>query len=175
MKYVGSFVRLIADSLETVVFIGSFYIVIYLFLFFPMNVYGSSMEPNFHTGDRILVNRIAFKLGELKRGDVIVLKSPQNPDVDFLKRIIGLPGDTLTIKNGSVYLNGKKDPESYIRVSTHTWDNGFTQENISYHVPNNFVFVMGDNRPRSSDSREFGPIPFDSIVGKVILRLDFPQ
>lgn len=177
MKLVKQTILFIADILETITFIGSIYIVIYLFLFFPSAVHGASMEPTFHTGDRIIINRIEYKINDFKRGDIVVLQSPKNPDIDYVKRAIGLSEEIILFKDGKVYINGKLLDESYIHSETNLWDNGFVKNNIPITIPKGYIFVMGDNRNRSSDSREFGPIPISSIVGKAQLlyypRLDF--
>ncbi len=158
------------DSLETITFVGSLYIVVYLFLFFPMQVQGASMEPTLHTGDRLIVNRVIYKVRQPERGDVIILKSPQNPDIDFVKRVIGLPKDTVLLKDGDVYINGTLLPEPFVSDKTYAWEGKPLEEDLPFVVPKGEIVVMGDNRPRSSDSREFGPVPISSIVGEAILR-----
>lgn len=170
MNIVRRIINFVTDTLETIVFIGSLYIVVYLFLFFPTSVHGASMEPTLHTDDRLIISRIAYKLEHFNRGDIIVLKSPQNPDIDYIKRIIGLAGDTILINDGHVYVNNQLLQEKYITVSTNTWESGFIKEDVPYIVPQDYLFVMGDNRPRSSDSREFGPIPINSVIGKAVFR-----
>ncbi len=158
------------DSLETITFVGSLYIVVYLFLFFPMQVQGASMEPTLHTGDRLIVNRVIYKVRQPERGDVVIIKSPQNPDIDFVKRVIGLPGDNVLLKNGEVYINNVLLPEPFVADKTFAWEDKPIIEDLPFVVPKDEIIVMGDNRPRSSDSREFGPIPISSIVGEAILR-----
>ncbi len=170
MKIVKNIINFTADILETIVFIGSIYIVVYLYLFFPTSVIGASMEPTLHSGDRLVISKISYKLENIKRGDIVVLHSPKNPDVEYIKRVIGLPGDTILIKDNYVYLNGFLLQESYVSAQTNLWEFGFTKEGALYTVPENYIFVMGDNRPRSSDSREFGSIPVSSIVGKAVFR-----
>lgn len=175
MKIAKAVIDFVMDILETVVFIGSMFIVVYLFILTPNQVKGASMEPNFYTSDYILTSRVTYKFRRPERGDVIVLKAPSNPDIEYIKRIIGLPGDHLDVKDGKVYINGNVlDESSYISVSTNNWDNGCTKEGVDYIVPQTDVFVMGDNRPRSSDSREFCAIPIDTIIGQVFYRY-FPS
>ncbi len=170
MGILKEIIDFVMDILETVVFVGSLFIVIYLFILTPNQVKGASMEPTFHSGDYILTSRITYKFRNPQRGDVIVFKSPKNPDIEYIKRIIGLPGDKILIENGEVYVNGIKLEETYISAKTNLWEGGFVQEGKAIEVPDGYLFVMGDNRPRSSDSREFGPIPFDSVVGQVFYR-----
>lgn len=128
------------------------------------------MEPTLHTGDRLIISKVSYKLESIKRGDIVVLNSPKNPDVEYIKRVIGLPGDIILVKDNNIYLNNSLLEETYISAKTNVWEYGFTKEDMPYTVPENYVFVMGDNRPRSSDSREFGPIPISSIVGKAVFR-----
>jgi len=170
MKIVKTIIDFVMDILETVVFIGSLFIVIYLFVFTPNQVKGASMEPTFHTGDYILTSRLTYKFRRLERGDVIVFKSPKNPDIEYIKRIIGLPGDIITIKNSQVFVNNNLLTEKYIASATNLWDGGCIKDNVSYTVPQDYIFVMGDNRPRSSDSREFCAVTIDSIIGDVFYR-----
>lgn len=162
------------DILETVVFIGSLFIVVYLFILTPNQVKGASMEDTFHNGDYILTSRITYKFRKLERGDVIVFKSPKNPDIEYIKRIIGLPGDVINISNGVVKVNNIQLTEQYIAATTNLWDGGCIKDNVSYIVPSGYIFVMGDNRPRSSDSREFCAVTIDSIIGDVFYRY-FPS
>lgn len=170
MNLVRQSVNFVMDILETVVFIGSLFIVVYLFVLQPNQVKGASMEPTFHSGEYILTSKITYKFRPMERGDVIVFKSPKNPDIEYIKRIIGLPGDKVLIKNGEVYVNDRFIDERYISAKTNLWDGGFAKEDVSIIVPSGEIFVMGDNRPRSSDSREFGPVPISSIIGQVFYR-----
>ena len=170
LKTVKAVIDFVMDILETVVFVGSMFIVVYLFIITPNQVKGASMEPNFHTGDYILTSRVTYKFKPIARGDVVVLKSPKNPDIEYIKRVIGLPGETLVFKNGEVYINDKLLVENYLADKTNVWENGCVKEGVPYVVPSNEVFVMGDNRPRSSDSREFCSVPIDSLIGQVFYR-----
>lgn len=158
------------DILETVVFVGSLFIVFYLFIIAPNQVLGASMEKTFQTHDYILTSKIAYRLGSPAHGDIVVFASLGNNEVDFIKRIIGLPGDTVMIQDSQVFLNGKFLEEPYITEPTHTFENGFLKEGVTVTVPEGYVFVMGDNRTHSSDSREFGFVPMSNIIGKVIYR-----
>lgn len=162
------------DILETVVFIGSMFIVVYLFILTPNQVKGASMENTFHTGDYILTSRVTYKFRRMERGDVIVFKAPSNPDVEYIKRIIGFPGDVINISNAVVKVNNIVMPENYIAAPTNLWDGGCIKDNVDYVVPKNYIFVMGDNRPRSSDSREFCAVKIESIIGQVFYRY-FPS
>lgn len=163
-------IEFVMDILETIVFIGSLFIVMYLFILQPNQVRGASMEPTFISGDYILTSKITYKLRTPERGDVVVFKSPKNKDIDYIKRVIGLPGDTIVVRNSEVFVNDKLMPETYIAAKTNLWDGGFLVENQPITVPPDHYFVMGDNRPRSSDSREFGTITVEDIIGFVFYR-----
>ena len=127
-----------------------------------------SMEPNFYEGQFILVNKLAYRFGAPARGDVIVFHNPGNPDEDYIKRVIALPGDTLEIRDQRIYINGQAQDEPYpqnvLRPDTY-----FGPELIQ---PDH-LFVMGDNRPNSRDSRNFGQLSEDLIIGKTWVRV-FP-
>ena len=170
MKIVKGVIEFVMDILETVVFIGSLFIVVYLFVMQPNQVKGASMDPTFNTGDYIFTSKVTYKLRPLHRGDVVVFKSPKNPDIEYIKRIIALPKDTIEIKDSEVYVNKKLLSEPYISAKTNLWEGGFSKNGEVFTVPEGEMFVMGDNRPRSSDSREFGPVPTTSIIGHVFYR-----
>jgi len=170
MKLIKGIIDFVMDILETIVFIGSFFIVVYLFIMQPNQVKGASMEPTFASGDYILTSKVSYKIGQPKRGEVIVFHSPKNPDIEYIKRIIGLPGDTVLIQNSQVFVNNAQINEPYISAATTLWEGGFVKEGVPVTIPKGFLFVMGDNRPRSSDSREFGPIPIESVIGQVFYR-----
>jgi signal peptidase I len=127
-----------------------------------------SMEPNFYEGQFILVNKLAYRLGSPQRGDVIVFQNPNNPDEDYIKRVIALPGDTLEIRDQHIIINGEVQDEPYPL-------NEF-QPNTVYGpevIQPNHLFVMGDNRPNSRDSRSFGQLDEDLVIGKTWVRV-FP-
>ncbi len=132
------------------------------------------MDPTFNTGDYIFTSKVTYKFRGYNRGDVVVFKSPRNPDIEYIKRIIGLPGDKVMVKDSEVYVNGIKLTENYIAAKTNLWENGFSKNGAEITVPDGELFVMGDNRPRSSDSREFGPVPEDGVIGQVFYRY-FPS
>lgn len=174
MSIVKSIIEFVMDILETVVFIGSMFIVVYLFILTPNQVKGASMENTFQTGDYILTSRVMYKFRALERGDVVVFKSPKNPDIEYIKRVIGLPDDIINISNGIVKVNDIQLIESYLAAITNLWEGGCIKDNVPYTVPSDHVFVMGDNRPRSSDSREFCAVSVESVIGGVFYRY-FPS
>lgn len=158
--------RFFFDILESIVVALAIFVVVYLFLFQPHQVKGASMEPNFHDGEYILTNKFEYRLSLPKRGDVIVFKSPQNPDIDFIKRIIGLPGERVKLVNSVYYINGAPLREDYLPKGLITYNGTFLKEGVEVTLQPEYYFVSGDNRPRSSDSREWGPITKESIIGK---------
>jgi signal peptidase I len=125
-----------------------------------------SMEPNFYEGQFVLVNKLAYRLGQPEMGDVVVFHNPSNTNEDYIKRIIGLPGDTVEVQNAMVFVNGQPLAENFPHNPVSMGD---------YMPPvtvgDNQLFVMGDNRPNSSDSRVFGPISQELAVGKAWLRI----
>ncbi|NWF69338.1 MAG: signal peptidase I [Chloroflexi bacterium] len=134
-------------------------------------VQGPSMEPNFETGQFLIVSRVNYLLGDPQRGDIVVFHYPGNPDEDYIKRVIGLPGDVIEFRGQQVYVNGQLLNEPYINeacsedmCADRRWELG----------PDEY-FVMGDNRNRSSDSRRFGPVPRTFIVGEVLIRYWPPE
>lgn len=170
MNAVKTVIEFVMDILETVVFIGSLFIVLYLFILQPNQVKGASMEPSFYSGEYILTSKVTYKFRPLHRGDVIVFRSLQNQNIDYIKRIIGLPGDTVNIRSGDIFVNNQLIQENYIAARTNVWERGFSKDDVPITVPEGTMFVMGDNRPRSSDSREFGVVPIENIVGQVFYR-----
>lgn len=127
-------------------------------------VEGASMEPNFYTNQWVVIDRLAYTFGRPDRGDVVVLHDPENPAVDFIKRVVGLPGEEVTIRAGRVYINGTLLDEPYIpRFCLSGCDNTWKLDATHY-------FVLGDNRSNSHDSHAFGPLAEQLIVGKAWLR-----
>ncbi len=127
-------------------------------------VVGISMEPSFHNGQRLLVNKVAYRLHEPERGDVIVFQPTKHGEGDFIKRIIALPNDTVEIKDNAVYVNGTKLDEPYIKSPPH-----YTFE--EQEIPRNSYFVLGDNRNNSDDSHNGWVVPRQNILGKVWLSI----
>ncbi|MEP7103875.1 MAG: signal peptidase I [Candidatus Dojkabacteria bacterium] len=178
----GAYIPLfIADFLQSVVIAIAICIAVYVFIATPNQIDGESMEPNFTNSEIIITNKLTEWLGssdfgknaglDYQRGDVVVFQKPGNED--FIKRIIGIPGDKVAIKDGYVYLNGKKVIESYLQPSTFTRGGNFIEEGaVEREIPVGKYFVLGDNRNNSHDSRflDIGFINRDWLKGKVILR-----
>src|SRR5579859_4152888 len=130
------------DTLQTVVIAASIFVVIYFFLFRPFQVSGDSMFPTYKDHEYILTNLIGLRFGELQRGDVIVFHAPPDREKDFIKRVIGLPGETIELHDGFVYLNGVKlDETAYLTSNVRTYGQGFLKENQPLKIPENEYFV----------------------------------
>lgn len=142
------------------------------FIIQPFYVKGASMEPNFYDHEYLIIDEISYRFSEPERGDVVVFRYPRNPQEFFIKRIIGLPGESIQVKDGEVYIfnEGNEDgvlvEENYLDKNNKTHG---TNENI-ISLDNDDYFVLGDNRNSSKDSRSFGPVDESFIVGKVLLR-----
>lgn len=175
MENVKKLASFFSDLLQTIVFSISIFLFIYLLLFQPHKIKGDSMQPNFPNGEFLLTDKISYRFHPPQRGDVIVFKAPVNEEDDYIKRIIGLPGDTISIKDGSVYVNGQKLEETYLPSGLYTNGGIFLPNNKEIVVPDNYFFVMGDNRPYSSDSRAWGFVPKKNIIGKAWLVYWPPQ
>lgn len=159
------------DFIEAIVFALAIFVVVYLFLFQPNQVKGNSMYPTFKDGQFIFTDKISYRLGDPKRGDVVVFRSPKNENIDFIKRIIAQPGETVKISEGKVYVNGQLlDETQYLASDVFTGPESFLSENQEIIIPEGMYFVMGDNRGHSSDSRDFGPVTPKEFVGKVFFR-----
>lgn len=147
------------DTIETVL--------LALVLFFGINAISArvrvenvSMKPTLQPGEFVLVNKIAYKIGKPEVGDIIVFHYPRDPREDYIKRLIGRPGDEVTVKNGQVSVNGQPLDEPYIAASP-AYDGSWT-------VPTDSLFVLGDNRNQSSDSHSWGFVPLNNVVGKAL-------
>jgi len=136
---------------------------IILFLYQPVRVEGTSMLPQLEDQDRLFIDKIAYKVGEIRPGDVVVFEYPRDHSKSYIKRIIAMPGDSLRIDHGRVYVNGKRLPESY--VPTRFEDDRSESERV---LPPHEYWVMGDHRSISSDSRDFGPVDRRLIYGKAV-------
>lgn len=167
MEIIRKIYAFLLDSIQTFLIAAAIFLVIYLFLFRPYEVKGDSMYPNFYDKEYVLTNLIILRFKEPKTGDVVVFKAPPEPEKDYIKRVIAVPGDSLSIKDSQVYVNGNLFDESkYLSVSVKTFPGAFLQEEEEVTVPEGQYFVMGDNRGASSDSREWGFVKKEDIIGE---------
>ena len=137
-------------------------ITVHLFVIQVSIVRGNSMEPALHDGDRLVVDRVTYNLASVARGDVVVLRYPRNQELDFVKRVVGVPGDRIAMRDGVLFINGEA-ADDYGCIP----DNENMEETA---VPPKEFFVLGDNRPISCDSREFGLVAEHLLKGRVRMR-----
>ncbi len=156
----GSLRAFLVEVLQTVVLALVLYFLIDSVLA-RVRVENISMEPTLQPGEFLLVNKLAYRLGDVSHGDVVIFHYPLNPNEDYIKRVIGLPGDEVTVQNGQVMVNGKLVVEPYIMAPPHY--------NNTWIVPEGQLFVLGDNRNSSSDSHNWGFVPYENLVGKALL------
>lgn len=165
----------IIDFIQTLVVFGAIFAIIYLFVAQFHKVSGNSMFPTYHNGDFLITEKVSLRLGEVNRGDVIVLKNPRDESQDFIKRVIAIPNDTIKIENNSIFVNDTKLLEDYLPDGTPTHAGAFLTEGSTVRAGPNQYFVIGDNRNHSSDSREWGGVTKKEIIGKAFFRYWPPQ
>jgi len=159
---VGGF---IFSSIEAIVVALAISVVLYLFIMTPHEVVGRSMIPNFQNGEYLIANKLVYRFSTPKRGEVVIFKYSETQD--FIKRIVALPGETVSIQNGKYYVDGKLlDESKYLDSSVFTSGGDSLHEGSTITVPEGEYFVSGDNRPHSSDSRAFGSIERTRIKGR---------
>lgn len=157
------------ETVETIVIAFILAFLIRTFVVQAFYIPSGSMEPNLQIGDRILAYKFLYGLKNVKRGDIIVFKFPLDPRKDFIKRVIGLPGDIIKVENKEIYVNGKQLSEPYI-VHGDKWNSGFPRDEYPpTPVPAGSLFMLGDNRDSSDDSRYWGFVPAKNIVGEAFL------
>jgi signal peptidase I len=155
----SGFLRFVVDILET--------LVLSVILFIGINavsarirVDGSSMEPTLHSGEFVIVNKLSYKIGNPARGEIVVFHFPRDPEQEYIKRVIGLPGDQVIVNQGKIFVNDRLVDEPYIAADP-------TYEG-TWIVPAGHLFVLGDNRNNSSDSHNWGTVPQEYVVGKAV-------
>jgi len=172
IKSIGSF---FLDSIEVFVIALSIFLIIYLTLVQPHQVNGQSMVPNFQSGEYVLTDKVSYKFREPAPGEVIVFHAPdaahcpKGTGCDFIKRVLGVPGDTIAVQDNHIIVNGVPLEEDYIPADFKTLPGAFTQ-NRTITLSTDEYFACGDNRPYSSDSRQWGPITKKDIVGRAFFR-----
>ena len=147
------------ELLETLILTVVTYLLVRTFLFETYRVVGQSMDQTLEQDQRLIVSKLSYRLHEPQRGDIIVFHDPQDPGRNLIKRIIGLPGEILEIRSGQVFINGQPIDEPYLGSTS-------TRSEPQIAIPDGYYFVMGDNRNNSSDSRSWGLLDTDRIVGK---------
>lgn len=138
-------------------------VLIITFLYQPVRVEGTSMLPRLEDRDRLFINKFVYHISAIERGDVVVFRYPRDPEKSYIKRVIAVPGDTLRVDHGRVYVNGNLLHEPYVPLEYR--DSRSLAETV---VPADSYFMMGDHRSISSDSRDFGPVDRSLIYGKAV-------
>ena len=165
MRAISSFFLFIWEILKIVIIALVIVIPIRYFLFQPFIVKGQSMEPNFENSNYLIVDELSFRFRDPQRGEVVVFRYPRNVSQRFIKRIIGLPGDKIEVKAGSIMVNDQVlDESKYLPSGVQT------PGNIQTSLNENEYFVLGDNRISSFDSRQWGLLPRKNIIGRVLIR-----
>lgn len=157
---------LVGSLVEVVITVGAALVLALLiqqFLVKPFHVPTVSMEPTILVGDRVLADRLTVRFDPPERGEVVVFDSPRVAGEDLIKRVVALGGDRVAVHDGELYLNGEPQDEPYLKEQNLQ---GLFPEFV---VPEDHFFAMGDNRNKSGDSRVFGPVPYDSILGRAFL------
>lgn len=173
LKMAGGF---FLDIIETGVIALSIFLVVWLFLVQPHQVNGESMVPTFQSGEYVLTDKISYSFSDPQRGDVVVFSAPeqancaQGTGCDFIKRVIALPGETIQLENSRFIINGQFLQELYIPGDYVTRPGLFLEQVGRYTLGDNEYFVVGDNRPYSSDSRAWGPVTKQDIIGRAMFR-----
>lgn len=158
-KEAGSFLRDLTFSVLIAV-------LVIVFVVQPVRVEGTSMLPRLHDGERIFVNKFVYRFEKIERGDIVVFWWPNDPSKSFIKRVIGLPGETVSVRDGVVYINGEPFDERYLDGIYHRRHDHMQPVFVKDH----HFFVMGDNRDASNDSRVWGLVPEKYIYGKAMFR-----
>jgi signal peptidase I len=161
------------ELVETLVLTLVIFFVVQNFVAQPFQVKGDSMEHSFEPDDYVLVDKLSPHWDPYSRGDVVVLQPPEGwaaETTPFIKRVIGVGGDTIQVKDGLVYVNGTALDEPYLFADANGASQPTTSDEPQWLVPTNDIFVMGDHRQQSADSRLFGPIPVTSVVGRAVIR-----
>jgi len=158
----------ITDYVLTLVIFSSVFLIIYFFVGQLFEVTGESMTPSFQDGEQLLAEKISVNFSNLKRGDVVVFKNPFENNRLLIKRIIGLPKEKFQITDGAVYINENKLQEDYLSERMYTKGGRILEENFEYTIPENSFVVLGDNREKSTDSRNWGYVKKDMIIGRAV-------
>lgn len=154
------------DILEVIVFAVGIFFFVYLLIMRPHKIKGQSMQPNFPDAEYLLTEKVTYYLKNPVRGDVVVFTPPVSENDEYIKRVVGMPGETIMLLDGKVYINGEPFNEPYLDDTVYTFDEGFLGEGREYTIPDGKYFVMGDNREHSSDSRAWGPISKKDMSGR---------
>jgi signal peptidase I len=161
----ASLLRALLELLHDLAVAALFCFFLIAFVAQAFRVQGTSMQPLLADGERIIVNKFVYRFHPIERGDVVVFWYPRDPQISFIKRVVGLPGEVVELRRGSLYVNGQRIPEGYLASQYRDADNYPATE-----VKKGFYFVLGDHRNSSNDSRTWGEVPEKYIYGKAVYR-----
>ncbi len=165
------------DAIEVIGISALTIIILHVFIFQPNEVSGKSMYPYLEDKDRIITEKITYRFNEPQRGEIVVFKYPLNTSEEFIKRIIALPNEEIELRDNKVIIYNNNFPtgltleENYLPKNTQTNGRSFLEEGAKIKVPSNNYFVMGDNREGSSDSRQWGFVPKEDLIGRAVVRI----
>lgn len=167
-NFFSSISNFVLNTIEAIVIALALSIILYLFVATPHEVVGESMAPNFESGEYLIGNKLTYQFNEPKRGDIIIYEYDER--VDYIKRIVGMPGETISLEDGTIYVDDKKlDESTYLNNSITTRGGDKLHEGGEINVPEGHYFTLGDNRSDSYDSRSFGTIKKEQVKGKAYM------
>lgn len=161
--------NILLDFFEILFICTTVFVVVYVFVGQLLEVTGESMLPNFEDKEQIIAEKISVKFKELERGEVIIFRHPQQVDKLLIKRVIGLPGESFKLEGGYVYINGEKLSEDYVKEPAVTESGQVIKGGVEYQVEDDSYIFLGDNREKSTDSRDWGAVTKDLVVGRAVL------
>lgn len=168
MKYNLKVISKIMLDFFEVAFVGAaIFLLLYFFFGQFLQVIGDSMVPTFKDQEQLVAEKFSIKFSPLKRGEIAIFEHPQIADRYLIKRVVGLPGEELKIADGDIYINAEFLEESYLSNEVVTKGGPVITEGDHFIIPDDMYVMLGDNRPESSDSRDFGPIRIENIIGRV--------
>lgn len=163
LEYVGELVRIVVISLAII-------LPIRYFLVQPFYVKGASMEPNFYDHEYLIIDELSYRFRDPARGEIVVFRYPKDPSQFFIKRVVGLPGETVEIKSGKIRIQNEEFPEGFILEETYLDSETYFLGEQAVKLKAGEYYLLGDNRSSSLDSRQFGPVAGQAIVGRAWLR-----
>ena len=163
------FKNIFLDFLEITLISVAVFILVYLFAGQLLEVTGDSMVPTFHNKEQIVAEKISIQFRPLEHGDIVIFRHPEQPTKLLIKRVIGLPNETLLLSNGYVLINQNRIEEPYVSSQGNTYGSSEITDNSDFLIPPDHYVLMGDNRKESSDSRHIGAISTDLIIGRALL------
>lgn len=174
IRSVGTF---LLDTIEIITTAFALFVVVFLFIAQIHEVNGDSMLPSFHNKEYVITDKISYKFKEPQRGDVVIFKAPPKPRDEYIKRIIGLPGEKIKIQNNKITIYNEERPEGqvlkeeYLKNGIITKGKSAIPSDVVFSIPEGEYLVFGDNREASSDSRHWGPVKKELLVGRAVVRI----